>query len=33
MRATWNGHTYNIRSVTRPYEKGRDMELMCTEVL
>lgn len=33
MRATWNGHTYNIREVIRPYERGRDMELLCTEVL
>jgi SPP1 family predicted phage head-tail adaptor len=33
MRASWEGHTYNIRQVIRPYEKKRDMELLCTEVL
>lgn len=33
MRAVWNGHTFNIRAVTRPLERGKDMEIVCTEVL
>lgn len=33
MRAVWNGHIYDIHEVIRPYEKKRDMELMCSEVI
>lgn len=33
MRVTWNGHTYDIRAVIRPYERGIEMELLCEEQL
>lgn len=32
-RVTWNGHTLEIESVISPYERRRDMELVCREIL
>lgn len=32
-RAVWNGHTLEIESVISPFERGRDLELVCREVL
>lgn len=33
QRALWNGHTLEIESVTSPFERGRDLELVCKEIL
>lgn len=32
-RAVWNGHTLEIESVVSPFERGRDLELVCREIL
>lgn len=32
-RALWNGHTLEIESVISPYERNRDLELVCKEIL
>ncbi len=33
QRALWNGHTLEIESVASPYERNRDLELVCREIL
>lgn len=31
MRASWNGHVFDIEQVIRPLERKREMILMCRE--
>lgn len=33
MRVVWQGHTFDIVSVVNPLALGRQLELMCLEVL
>lgn len=33
MRAVWGSHVYDITEVIRPFEKGEEMILICTEVI
>jgi len=32
-RATWNGHTYDVLSVVETETRGREIHLMCKELL
>lgn len=33
MRATWDGHTYDIQAVVEVKTQRKELELMCNEVL
>jgi len=33
MRVCWDGHVYDVESVIRPFERNREMQLMCREVV
>lgn len=33
MRATYDGHTYDVLSVIDPEERHRELQLMCREVV
>lgn len=33
QRALWNGHTLEIESAISPFERRRELELVCREIL
>ena len=33
MRVSWDGHVYDIRAIIHVEERGREMHLMCRELI